>query len=323
MTVQSALATVQTDVTNEITQANAAVVRAKENGDLGQEEQSVQWLFAATQTQKDLTMLASAINAPVVTPPTPSTTLVGYYNNGTPIAELGITPGLVSDYADNNATTYSYDAARTAQQASKILILGVGNITAAQAAAIGVTLVANGQSKALIRIMWEPNQHGWFASDNESAYTAAEYIAEWKIVVGGFRSVEGQAFRFVWNPTADVNGQNNLPGRTDTDTFAGTEWVDYVAVDVYDNNGSVAASVTCVNEFVTFAKSQGLEWGLCEWGLANNVDDAAFIEAIQTLCADGTCAFQALFSEVGLTSGPGTDITLAPKSLAAYRAWLG
>jgi hypothetical protein len=279
---------------------------------------SIATMFAIANAQNSAAALAADVNPP------PLSTLVGLWNNGTPAAELGVTPQLISDYADGaNSTTYGYDSQRTQQQAGKLLMLGVGALTAAEATAIAETLIANGQPSALIRPMWEMNQHGWFPVWNQATMTAAEYIAEWKTIVNAMRSVAGQSFKFVWNPTADINGQNNAAGRTDTDTFAGTAYVDYVAVDCYDNNGSVAESVTCITEFVAFAKSEGLEWGLCEWGLFNNADDPAFVEAIQGLCDDGTCAFQALFSEVGLTSGNGTDITKAPNSLAAYRSWLG
>jgi len=68
MTIQTELATVQADVTAEINKSTAQIAVAKQNNDLGQEYQAIQWLYMATQTNNDLAALTATINALPATP---------------------------------------------------------------------------------------------------------------------------------------------------------------------------------------------------------------------------------------------------------------
>lgn len=248
-------------------------------------------------------------------PPSTGPALLGLWNNGTSASQLGVTEQVVSDYAyGTNSTTYAASGAQAAK--GKLLMLGVGALTPAQATAIGTILAQNGQPDAVIRPMWEMNQGGWFPAWNEKSMSAAVYKATWISMVNAFRAVPGSAFRFDYNITAGTG--SNISGRANFDSFPGAAYTDFIGVDVYDNNGSVAASQADITEAATFAQSVGLQWTIPEWGLVNKVDDPAFVNMIFTVANLPTCYMEALFS--GLSSGSGTPITADPNSLAAYKA---
>lgn len=242
--------------------------------------------------------------------------LVGLWNNGTPAATLEVTPSVWSDYASPSAVGTSYTAGEASVAGSRRLMLAIGATTAAEATEVAQACMAGDQNSVLFRPMWEMNQGSWFPLWNQQALTAAEYKATWVTLVDAIRAVMPAA-QFIWNQNASDG--NNLPGRTSTDTFPGTSYCDFIGVDIYDDFGSAAEAHTQLLEVIAFAQSVGLPWCLPEWGLANNLDVPGFVSMLQS--AEG-CYLQSLFSEVGLTSGNGTDITKAPGSLAAYRAWV-
>ena len=89
--------------------------------------------------------------------------------------QLGVTPTIMTVYADGSC----YCTYANPPSTSMTLMLGVGALTAGQATSIGQSLVAAGQSDAIIRVMWEQNQDvgGWFPDWNQSALTSSQYIA--------------------------------------------------------------------------------------------------------------------------------------------------
>ena len=93
------------------------------------------------------------------------------------------------------------------------------------------------------------------------------------------RSVPGQDFKFEWNPTAGDLGVGNL-----ADYYPGSAYVDYVGLDVYDQNWSTypggAAEFANIesegfglNWLSSFAAAQGKSIVLPEWGLGTVAGD--------------------------------------------------
>lgn len=281
---------------------------------------------ATTTTQPPAT---TTTTTPPTQPPTTGAALLGLYNNGTPKSQLGLSHiDVTSDYAyGNNSTTYAASGAQAAKGTT--LELAVGVLTTSQAQAIANILVQNGQANAIIRPMWEPNQGGWFTAWNEKTLSAAQYKADFITDVDGFRSVAGQSFRFVYNLTAGTS--SNIAGRFNFDSFPGTQYVDTIGIDVYDNNGSVAASQNDIVADATYAQQVGLPWSIPEWGMYAS-DDPAFVHQIYLDSQLSTCNGEALFSApfyapgssgAGLTDTTKSGQPAFPNSLAEYKADFG
>ena len=137
-------------------------------------------------------------------------------------------------------------------------------------------MVAGGQGSSIVRIGWEFNG-GWFpwAANGH----AAAFIGYWQQIVDTMRSVPGQDFKFEWNPTAGDLGVGNL-----ADYYPGSAYVDYVGLDVYDQNWSTypggAAEFANIesegfglNWLSSFAAAQGKSIVLPEWGLGTVAGD--------------------------------------------------
>ena len=230
--------------------------------------------------------------------------------------QLGVTPSVMTVYADGSCYCTYTDPPST----SMTLMLGVGALSPSEATSIGQSLVAAGQSNAIIRIMWEQNQDvgGWFPTWNQFALSATQYIATFQSVVTTMRSVPGQAFRFMWNPNGGTG--NEASGRTWDDTWPGSSYVNFVGVDQYDYAG-YSANIQAV---VAFAQSQGLPAAIPEWGL-NGSDDPSYINGVANLVGNTSdaIAVQAYFSYDGGSGGIDSDITQFPQSEAAFKADFG
>jgi hypothetical protein len=227
-------------------------------------------------------------------------------------SQLGVTPTIDTVYADQSSDYCTYTPPTT----SLTLMVGIGNCTAAQVAAIGQNLVNAGQSHAIIRVMWEQNQAdaGWFQGWNQLTLSAAQYIAIFQSTVTAMRA-ESPSFRFMWNPNGGT--ANEAAGRVWTDTWPGKAYVNLVGVDQYDWAG-YAGDVQAV---VAFAHTQGLPVAIPEWGL-NGSDDPTFINTMVGLINNpaNDITVEAYFSYAGSTD---SDITQFPASEAAYKADLG
>ena len=227
-------------------------------------------------------------------------------------SQLGVTPSIDTVYADQSSDYCTYTPPTT----SLTLMVGIGNCTAAQVAAIGQNLINAGQSHAIIRVMWEENQAdaGWFQGWNQLTLSAAQYISIFQSTVTTMRA-ESPAFRFMWNPNGGT--ANEAAGRTWTDTWPGKAYVNLVGIDQYDWPG-YAGDVQAV---VAFAHSQGLPVAIPEWGL-NGTDDPTFINTMVGLIDNpaNDITVESYFSYAGSTD---SDITQFPASEAAYKADLG
>ena len=229
-------------------------------------------------------------------------------------ASLGITPNVVTVYADGGSCFCTYSSPPSTPMT---LMLGVGALTTSEATNIGQSLVAAGQSNAIIRIMWEQNQDvsGWFDGWNQSAFSATQYISTFQSIVTTMRAVPGQGFRFMWNPSGGT--ANEAAGRTWNDTWPGKAYVDYVGVDQYDWPG-YASNIQTV---ISFAQAQGLPTAIPEWGL-NGSDDPSYIDGVASIVNNpaNDVALEAYFSYDGSID---SDITQFPQSEAAFKADFG
>jgi len=226
--------------------------------------------------------------------------------------QLGVTPSIDTVYADQSSGYCTYSPPTT----SMTLMVGIGNCTAAQVAAIGQNLVHAGQSHAIIRIMWEQNQDssGWFQGWNQLTLSSAQYVAVFQSTVATLRAVS-PTFTIMWNPNGGTT--NEAPGRTWTDTWPGEAYVNLVGVDQYDYPGYASD----VQATVAFAHSQGLNVAIPEWGL-NGSDDPSFINGMAGLIKNpaDSIVVESYFSYAGSTD---SDITQFPASAAAYTTDLG
>jgi hypothetical protein len=178
-------------------------------------------------------------------------------------------------------------------------------------------LVSAGFGSSYIRLGWEFNGTwmGWSICNEEgSGLTswASDFVPAFQNIVTSMRSVSGANFKFIWNPIdssnvscAGVNLENFYPG---------DNYVDMVALDVYDGIGSATSSDSArwtdmlngvnaggwtavkpdaingqsfegygLNWLAAFGKEHNKEVGLPEWGLdsasqdAGGGDDAYFV----------------------------------------------
>src|ERR1019366_4878454 len=181
----------------------------------------------------------------------------------------------------------------------------------------------------------EMNTNGWWAWSG-NLLTAAQYISTWQTMWTQFKNVDAR-FKFHWCPNAQGTSSGNLPsGRTNTDTFPGAAYVDYVGVDVYDCNGAVGNSISDIQLILTWNQTGGGpnapfiigEYGLSTSASTNggNDDDTAFITDIANLVKTpannfhGHVYFSCPSSECpNIISGPfGGGSNIFPNSLSVY-----
>lgn len=181
-------------------------------------------------------------------------------------------------------------------------------------------LVMTGHEDAILRVGWEFNLDGsrWSTSNKDA------WIAYWRRIVETMRSVEGQEFRFDWNPN---NGDGN---RYDAvEYYPGDDVVDFIGVDVYDVSGrsgtypypddcdqrcrndrqraawdrQIYGGDRGLNFWADFATQRGKQLSLPEWGLWSREDGTGggenpfFIERMHEFIndPDNGVAYEAYF----------------------------
>ena len=261
------------------------------------------------------TPIPSPTPTPVSLPAAPSTPAPAYcpalglfVTADTPAAinslasQLGVTARLMTVYANGPSySTYTAPPATSTQ-----LLLGVGEVTPAEATTIGQLLVATGHANTIIRIMWEMNGN-WMPWGTQSL-SAAQYIAIFQAAHNAFAAVPGNHFQYVWN----VNAGSVEPGRTEFDTYPGNAYVSNIGIDFYDYHNNAV-----IPPILAFAAASGKPVSLDEWGL-NGTDDPGFIDYVASVVHDPAddVAFQAYFSSAESID---SDITQFPQSEAEYR----
>ncbi len=157
----------------------------------------------------------------------------------------------------------------------------------ATARSFAQSLVANGQSDAIVRIGWEMNG-SWFPW-GATSMDPHQFLAIWHQEVTAMRAVPGQHLLFFWNPTIDTQHScaQWLPPAGE---------VDVIGLDVFDQTpgrwlGPERAwqsylTAPCGLDFVAAtARARHLSLGLGEWGLGydpglNGGDDPYFVEKV-------------------------------------------
>jgi hypothetical protein len=204
-------------------------------------------------------------------------------------------------------------------------------VTAQQAAAgamdatarsFAQSLVAHGQSDAIVRIGWEMNGT-WFPW-GATSMEPRQFLAIWHQEVTAMRAVPGQHFLFFWNPTIDARH-----GCSQWLPPAGE--VDVIGLDVFDQTpgrwlGPQRAwqsylTAPCGLDYVAAtARTRHLSLGLGEWGLGydpglNGGDDPYFVEKIAQWSEDHHVLFADLWNDHNVFFGGAH-----PSSVAALEA---
>jgi len=161
-------------------------------------------------------------------------------------------------------------------------------------------LVSAGFGSSYIRLGWEFNADwmGWAICNQDGsglASWASDFVPAFQNIVTSMRSVAGANFKFIWNPIDSSN--SSCPGANLENFYPGDNYVDVVALDVYDGIGSSTSDAgrwtdmlngvngggyTAVtpnsihgqgfqgyglNWLAAFGKAHGKEISLPEWGL--------------------------------------------------------
>ncbi len=155
--------------------------------------------------------------------------------------------------------------------------------------ALAGNLVASGLPTTIVRPGWEMNNSwfGWAANGRTSTYVAC-----YRNIVDSMRSVPGQSFSFVWNPSV---GTGDFPAEQ---AYPGDDYVDSVGLDLYDwswgpglydtkatqtSDQRLAAEQTVWAKYLTgdhglrfwssFAANHAKPMSFPEWGLADRWAD--------------------------------------------------
>jgi len=166
-------------------------------------------------------------------------------------------------------------------------------------ATLAQNLVAAGFGSSYIRLGWE-FQGGWFPWSICNSDGQKDFVAAFRNIVTSMRSVSGANFQFIWNP--DDSANTSCSGQLE-DYYPGDNYVNMVALDVYDMNGGndsdsarwsdlvngvnaggwTATAPEAINGqsfegyglnwLVAFANEHGKEIGLPEWGLWSSSND--------------------------------------------------
>ncbi len=224
-------------------------------------------------------------------------------------SQLGVAANIMTVYANQP----DYTSVTWVPDTNLRLLLGVGAVSPAQAAAIGEFLVASGHANTIIRIMWEMNGN-WFPWGTQN-FSAAQYISTFRAAVTAFEAVPGNQFQYVWN----LNAGSVEPGRTEFDTYPGNAYVSDIGIDWYDQNGQLGAPASTIPPILQFAASVGKSISFDEWGVNGVADAASYIDYVASIVHDAgdRVEFQAYFSA-------GTsDILRYPSDVAEYRKDFG
>jgi hypothetical protein len=182
-------------------------------------------------------------------------------------------------------------------------------------------LVNAGFGSSYIRLGWEFNGTwmGWKICQEDGSGlsgTASDFVPAFQNVVTSMRSVSGANFKFIWNPIDSSNV--SCPGASLENFYPGDNYVDAVALDVYDGIGSNTSDTARwsdllngvnsgqwtaerpqsingnsfegygLNWLAAFAKEHGKQVSVPEWGLddsgldAGGGDDSNFVDQISS-----------------------------------------
>ncbi|NBD25703.1 glycosyl hydrolase [Paenibacillus glycinis] len=197
---------------------------------------------------------------------------------------------------------------------------------------LGENLIAAGMDNAMIRFGHEFNG-GWYywtvgnANEPDHEQKCADFAEAFRQFVTTLRSIDGEHFKFVWNPSTAVWGVD-LPA-----AFPGRDYVDFIGIDHYDQtwaqsngqplygpeyqtadpaerarrqqlawNAEVSDGNWGLGMIADFAEDQGVPLGICEWGLATRSDgmgggdNPVFIQNMHDWIANNNVAWHVYFN---------------------------
>jgi hypothetical protein len=93
---------------------------------------------------------------------------------------------------------------------------------------LGQRLVASGHANALLRFGHEFNE--FFHDYQVNSSNAGQFVTSWRRFVDILRSIPGQQFVFVWNPSLGATTTFPHP----EEAWPGDDYVDQIGLDVYD-----------------------------------------------------------------------------------------
>ncbi|HLG66997.1 MAG TPA: glycosyl hydrolase, partial [Acidimicrobiales bacterium] len=199
---------------------------------------------------------------------------------------IGATPAYAMDFLDGTSWSTTLSQSVQSPQAwgssGYQMVWGIdivpGSSTMAAGAAgaydqdwvqVARNLVANGQASSIIRLGWEFNG-SWFPWGTGST-DAATFVAYWQRIVNDMRSVPGQHFRFLWNPTrgGNVDLTAYWPGDADVDLVGldvyDTEWASYPGAQAEFDQ--METQPYGLDWLASFAAAHGKAMAFPEWGL--------------------------------------------------------
>lgn len=220
---------------------------------------------------------------------------------------------------------------------------------------LGENLIAAGMENAAIRFGHEFNG-GWYiwsvgnANNSDHLQKCLDFAEAFRQFVTTLRSIEGQQFEFVWNPSTSIWGVDLEAA------FPGRDYVDFIGIDHYDQTWAqsggkpiygpeyesadnaerlrrqqLAWSVQVndgnwgLNMIANFAEDQGVPLGICEWGLAlrsdgmGGGDNPYFLEMMYEWIENNNVAWHVYFN-VSASDGDHDlyDTVVFPQSSARF-----
>ncbi len=221
--------------------------------------------------------------------------------------------------------------------------------------AMGQNLVAAHLGNSILRLGWEFNGN-WYAWSVATSSDAANFAAYWKQIVNTLRTVPGQNFKFLWGGALTYEGSTApyalsqaYPSGTDA---SGNSYVDYVGLDVYDENwnyypwasGATSAQIAAARANVwnnmvmnstvwwgvpvwqAIAKANNVPLAFPEWGLSTDahggLDDTAFVQNMTNFIQNSAnnVYFASYYDSEGSKISPTEGyVTTLVNSAALYR----
>jgi hypothetical protein len=138
------------------------------------------------------------------------------------------------------------------------------------------TLISAREANAYLRLGWEfdGGAYAWSATDPTAE---ADFAAYFRQIVTAMRSVSGERFRFVWNPTAAAF----TDGYDLAQAYPGNSFVNEIGLDDYDQTwlrpqtSKIEWDKTTLPNLTAahmFAASRHKPLAICEWGLSIRTD---------------------------------------------------
>jgi hypothetical protein len=183
--------------------------------------------------------------------------------------------------------------------------------------AFGTTMVADGYSRATLRLGWEMNGN-WFPWRADA--DPAHWITYWKQIVKTLRKVPGQHFTFEWSPALGNGGSITIASNK---VYPGNSYVSYIGSTVYDQWwGKPSATVAARWKHLT-DQELGLKWlahyaklhskrvAIAEWGLASKTsfrghgdgDNPYFISHFYAWMKTANMAYDIYFNKMHKSDG--------------------